>query len=69
MVAACFLFPLLRRKKHLIWLLPGLVGWSRVYLGKHFPSDVMAGWVLGAAIAGVMLAIVLPKVRRRFPAT
>jgi undecaprenyl-diphosphatase len=45
------------------------VGWSRVYLGKHFPSDVMAGWVLGAAIAGVMLAIVLPKVRRRFPAT
>lgn len=40
-----------------ILVLPLLTGWSRVYLGKHFPSDVMAGWVVGAAAATLAWAL------------
>lgn len=28
-------------------LLTGLQGWSRVYLGKHTPTQVMLGWLVG----------------------
>lgn len=34
------------------------IGWTRLYLGVHFPSDILAGWMLSLAWAvGVSLLI------------
>ncbi|MFB2879033.1 phosphatase PAP2 family protein [Floridanema aerugineum] len=58
----------------IIWCLPILIfgslfvvaiGWTRLYLGVHFPSDILAGWTVAIAWAiGVSLLIKpqLPKV-------
>lgn len=54
MAAAVFGGLLLRSKyKNLIFLLlfwSAMVGYSRIYVGVHYPGDVLVGWTIGALL-------------------
>ena len=49
-----------------LFVLAALIAWSRVYVGVHYPFDVLAGAVLGVAIA-IALRMLAAALRRSTP--
>ncbi|MBQ7144903.1 MAG: phosphatase PAP2 family protein [Oscillospiraceae bacterium] len=52
------------KKRHWLWVMAVvlclLVGFSRVFVGAHFPTDVLCGWLMGALIVALV-----PWLRRK----
>ena len=64
---AAFLQVLYPRSGWVSWPLVFLVGLARVYIGAHYVTDVMAGWVIGGC-CGAAIAMMLkrwPRFRKR----
>jgi acid phosphatase (class A) len=55
-VYAAVLAELLPEKKEPILAIGRDIGWDRVLIGKHFPTDIYAGRVLGKAIVRELMA-------------
>lgn len=66
--AATALFLRHKREGALAYLLAGMIAFSRVFLFVHFPSDILAGALLGVLCALLVNAIAKSRVEPRLPA-
>jgi undecaprenyl-diphosphatase len=61
--AMAVVFSTHKRSAWLLVIAALLVGWARIYQGVHWPSDVIAGWIIGiiAGLVAVLVSVIFEK--------
>ncbi|MEO5587518.1 MAG: phosphatase PAP2 family protein [Novosphingobium sp.] len=69
-IAVALAFATFSARRSVRWTIIGtamagsmVVAWSRVWLGVHYPTDVMAGWLGGAGWAFLAAALLYPPAK------
>ena len=67
---ATFFFMFWRKRYRWIWLLfvwAFLISYSRIYLGVHFPGDILVGGIIGAFFGYIFFKGAVKVARHKFP--
>jgi undecaprenyl-diphosphatase len=70
MAVATFLFLIFKKNFKSLWLLflwPLIFAYSRIYLGLHYPLDIVCGYVFGAISGFLMFKLYRISENRNFP--
>jgi undecaprenyl-diphosphatase len=70
MAVATFLYLIFKRNFKYFWLLflwPLIFAYSRIYLGLHYPLDIVSGYLCGAIFAFLMFKFYKIVQKRNFP--
>ena len=49
------------RYRAIFFIVAAFIGWTRIYLGLHYPTDVIVGGLLGYGITKLFLKIFIPE--------
>lgn len=71
MAVATFLYLIFKSHFKYFWLLflwPLIFAYSRIYLGLHYPLDIISGYLCGAILGFLMFKLYQMAQKRNFPA-